>query len=151
MTEITNETQFREVLKGLSLSDQRAVGARFVEHVASMAEDERIAFAIRVASNKDAAVDELTAAHKSAKAAAIDCYTRCGADADWSEQAGYFVARAASAIVAPEKDIGSDGPAWTAAMNGRMARTCAIIDNNADAESQETGQQYRILEEFLNA
>jgi hypothetical protein len=151
MTEITNETQFRETLKALSLSDQRAVGARFVEHVASMSDDERISFAIRVAGNKDAAVDELAAAYKSAKAAAMDCYTRCGADADWSEQAGYFVARAASAVVVPEKDVGSDGPAWAAAMNSRMARTCAIIDSDADAESQETGQQYRILEDYLKS
>ena len=151
MTEITNETQFKQGLQQLSLADQRAVGARFVEHVISLADDERISFAIRVAKNKDAAEDELAAAFKSAKAAALDCYTRCGADADWSEQAGYFVARAASAIVAPEKDISGDGPAWTAAMNSRMARTCSIIDANTDAESQETGQQYRILEDLMNS
>ena len=149
MTDITNEAEFREALKEMSLTNQREVGASFVEHVASLADDERIGFAIRVASNMDAAEDELTAAHKAAKSAAIDCYTRCGSDADWAEQAGYFVARAASAIVAPEKDMGRDGPAWTAAVNSRMARTCSNIDTNPEAESQETGQQYRILEDYL--
>lgn len=151
MTEITNETQFKAALRGLGLAEQRAVGARFVEHCHSLSNDDRIDFAMRVASNPLAANEELAAAFKSAKAAALDCYTRCGADADWSEQAGYFVARAASAIVAPEKEIGDDGPAWTAAMNCRMARTCSIIDADSGAESQETGQQYRILEDFLNS
>ena len=149
MTDITSENQFKAALKGLSLPEQREVGASFVEHVASLADDERIGFAIRVASNRDAANDELASAFKSAKAAAIDCYTRCGADADWAEQAGYFVARAASAIVAPEKDVSADGPAWHAAVNSRMARTCSIIDADTAAESQETGQQYRILEDYL--
>ena len=149
MTDITSEKQFKAALKGLSLPEQREVGASFVEHVATLADDERIGFAIRVASNRDAADDELASAFKSAKAAAIDCYTRCGADADWAEQAGYFVARAASAIVAPEKDVSADGPAWHAAVNSRMARTCSIIDADTAAESQETGQQYRILEDYL--
>ena len=149
MTEINNESQFRAALKGMSLANQREVGASFVEQVAYLADDERIGFAIRVASNKDAAEDELNAAHKAAKAAAIDCYTRCGSDADWAAQAGYFVARAASAIVTPEKDVGRDGPAWTAAANSRLARTCSIIDSNPEAESQEAGKQYRILEDYL--
>lgn len=149
MTDINNETQFRGALKEMRLTEQREVGAAFVEQVAYLADDERIAFAIRVAKNKDAAEDELTAAHKAAKAAAIDCYTRCGADADWSAQAGYFVARAATAIVTPEKDLGRDGAAWTAAANCRLARTCSIIDSNPEAESQEAGKQYRILEDYL--
>ena len=150
MTDINNETQFRQALKQMSLANQREAGALFVEQVAYLADDERVTFAIRVAKNKDPADDELTAAHKAAKAAAIDCYTRCGADADWSAQAGYFVARAASAIVSPEKDMGRDGPAWTAAANSRLARTCSIIDANDEAESQEAGKQYRILEDYLN-
>ena len=149
MTDINNETQFRGALKEMRLTEQREVGAAFVEQVAYLADDERLAFAIRVAKNKDAAEDELTAAHTAAKAAAIDCYTRCGADADWSAQAGYFVARAATAIVTPEKDLGRDGAAWTAAANSRLARTCSIIDSNPEAESQEAGKQYRILEDYL--
>ena len=42
MTKITNENEFKAVLKDLSLADQRAVGAKFVEHCAALANDERI-------------------------------------------------------------------------------------------------------------
>ena len=150
MTVITNDAQFRSALKKLSLSEQRDVGARFVELVASLTDDDRIEYATRVAVNKDATGDELAAAHKAAKAAALDSHTRCGADADWSEQAGYFVARAASVIVAPEKDAGNDNPAWNAALNCRMARTCTMIESNVEAETQESEQQYRILEHYMN-
>ena len=150
MTAITNDAQFREALKDLSLAEQRDVGARFVKLVASLTDDDRVEYATRVAVNKDATGDELAAAHKAAKAAALDSHTRCGADADWSEQAGYFVARAASAIVVPEKDTGNDNPAWNAAMSCRMARTCTMIESNIEAETQESEQQYRVLEHYIN-
>lgn len=150
MIEVTNDTQFREVLNGLSLSEQRNLGARFINLVMALSDDDRIDFAVRTATNKDASADELAAAFKAAKASALDCHTRCGADADWSEQAGYFVARAASAIVAPEKANRKENPAWTAAMNCRMASTCSMIDSSADEESQESEKQYGILKHYMN-
>jgi len=150
MAEITNDARFREVLQALSLTDQRSVGARFINLVISLTDDERIEYATRVAGNKDATEAELAAAHKAAKASALECHTRCGADADWSAQAGYFVARAASAIVASEQGAGNDSPAWNAAMNCRMARTCTMIESNTDEESQESEKQYRILEQYMN-
>jgi hypothetical protein len=151
MTGITNENEFRRALDGLDIARQRAVGARFIESVRELTDDERIDFAIKVAMDLDAAQQEIESAYKSAKSAALDCYTRCGADADWAMQAGYFVARAATAVVMPEKDLDGGNPAWHAAMHCRMARTCAEIHSDVTSELKETETQHRILEEFLNA
>lgn len=151
MTGITNDTEFRQALDGLDMARQRAVGARFVQSVRDLSDDERIDFAIKVAQDTEASSDEIESAWHSAKAVALDCYTRCGADADWNMQAGYFVARAASSIVMPEKDLDGDNPAWQAAMHSRMARTCSEIARDVASEQGETEKQYRILEEFLNS
>jgi 3'-phosphoadenosine 5'-phosphosulfate (PAPS) 3'-phosphatase len=150
MTEITNDNEFRQMLDGFELVQQREVGARFIRSVSDLADDERIEFALKVAGDVEANEPEVASAFKSAKGAVLDCYTRCGADADWAMQAGYFVARAASAVVTPEKDLDNGNPAWQAALHCRMARTCAVIDGDATSEQHETEQQYRILEEFLN-
>ena len=85
---------------------------------------------------------------KLAKSIMVDTYTRCGADGDWNEQAGYFVARAAAACLAPLEKGKPGGPAWQAAMSSRMARTSAAIDSG-DGAASESGRQYRILSDYL--
>ena len=149
MTATTNDKDFRSALDGLSVAQQRAVGARFIQSVRDLSDDERIDFAIKIAQDAGASEHEMASAYKLAKSAALDCYTRCGADADWAMQAGYFVARAASAVVTPEKDLSGSNPAWQTAMHCRMARTCAVIDSDATAEQEETEQQHLILDDFL--
>lgn len=151
MSSISNDTEFRQVLSGLELSQQRALGALFVDHVYSLSGDERIQSVVKVAANSDASRDELARALKQAKGVIMDSYTRCGEECDWTEQAGYFVARAAEAIVMPAEHIKSGGPAWQAAMHCRMARNCELIDNEELDSSQEDIQQYRILKEFLES
>ncbi len=149
MIEINNDIQFRKALDGLSLPKQRTVGALFIKLVDSLSNDNRIDLAVKTATNVDAGSSELTVAFKEAKAAAMDSYTRCGADADWSEQAAYFVARAASAIVSPGK--GKENVALTAAMNCRMARTCTMIEKDIEEDSQENAKQYSVLKHYLNS
>lgn len=151
MTATTNDKDFRKSLDGLAVAQQRAVGARFIQNVRDLSDDERIDFAIKIALDVDSNDAEIAAAFKSAKSAVLDCYTRCGADADWGMQAGYFVARAAGAVMTPEKDLAGSNPAWQAAMHCRMARTCAVIDADTSAEQEETEQQHRILDDYLNA
>lgn len=151
MTQISNDTEFKQALSGLDLPRQRAVAALFVENVLSLSGDERLARVVRAASNPDASDDELASALKEAKAVSLDSYARCGAEGDWTAQAGYFVARAAEATVMPEAQIKSGGPAWQAAMSCRMARTCVSIDSGEDTTNQESEQQYRILADFLNS
>jgi hypothetical protein len=151
ITSINNEAEFKSVLKGLNDIQQREVAAQFVENVLSLSTDERVERVLKVASDADANADELAAALKSARAATFDTHTRCGAEGDWKEQAGYFVARAATAAVTPGDQSKSGGPAWQAAMSCRMARTSIVIDAEDTSAADENEQQYRILSDFLGA
>jgi hypothetical protein len=150
MVEINNDAAFKEALMGLDPVDARIIGAQFVENVAPLADDQRLRRLVDVASSREAASDELAVSLKMAKTIMIDSYTRCGADGDWNDQAGYFVARAAAACLSPVEKGKPGGPAWQAAMSSRMARTSASIVSGNDT-ANETEQQYRILADFLNA
>ncbi len=153
MTVISNDTEFRQALEGLDVTRQRVVAAHFVEHVLPLNNDERLALVTRTAANSDATESELVAVRDSARAATFDSHTRCGSEGDWSEQAGYFVARAAADAVTPAGQL-PGGSAWHAALGSRMARTCELIARNAAADnpaSEEIEVQYRILSDFLDS
>jgi len=138
MTRVSNDTEFRTVLDGLDPARQRQCS------------DERIARVVGVAGNSEAGEDELAEALKTARATTFACHTRCGSEGDWSEQAGYFVARAATAALTPIGQMPS-GPAWQAALSSRMAQTSRSIVTGDDTAGQEGEQQYRILSEFLES
>ena len=150
MTRISNDTEFRTALDALDPARQRLVAARFVENVLALCSDERIARVLRVAGNSEAGEDEFAEALKTARATTFDCHTRCGSEGDWSEQEGYFVARAATAALTPVAQMPS-GPAWQAALSSRMAQTSKAIVTGDDTAGQEAEQQYRILSEFLDS
>lgn len=150
MTQVINDTEFRQALDGLDVTRQRLVAARFVENVLGLCTDERIARVLRVAGNSEATAGELAEALKTARATTFDCHTRCGSEGDWSEQAGYFVARAATAALTPIGQMPS-GPAWQAALSSRMAQTSRSIVTGDDTAGKEATQQYRILSEFLDS
>ena len=146
---IMNDSDFRKELGQLSLAQQRRVGAAFVRNVLELTSDPAVGKVVDVASNAETVADDkLALAFRNAKAAALESHTRCGADSDWQAQAGYFVARAASALVAPAKQ--AKAPAWDAAANARMARTCGIIESADATMHEESEAQYRLLEQFLN-
>ncbi|MGB5276441.1 MAG: hypothetical protein WBP02_04620 [Gammaproteobacteria bacterium] len=151
MIQITNDTEFRQALKGLDAHDQRLIAARFIEHVLPLSTDKRIAGAVSVAADNEASDDELLDALRSAKSATFDSHTRCGSEGNWTEQAGYFVSRAAVAALTPCEQCSSGSPAWQAAMSSRMARTCMEIDEENVSESGESAQQYSILSDYLNS
>ncbi len=150
MVDITNDDEFRRAISGIAHADQRALAARFLEHVLPLGNDERLVRIAQVAGNADASADELATALHTARATTVDLHNRCGAECDWTEQAGYFVARAAQAAVTPEDQL-AGGPAWQTAMSSRMAATCRSIDVEEDTAGQEQQEQYRILSEFLNS
>jgi hypothetical protein len=150
MGQISGDKEFRAALDGLDPVQQRRVAARFVERVSALSGDERIFRVLKTAANPEASDDELATAFRTAKAAILDSYTRCGAECDWADQAGYFVARAATASVAPQSYLKNGNAGWQAAMSCRMARTCEAIDGaDPSAEQDETEQQHRLLEEYL--
>jgi hypothetical protein len=150
MTEFSNDTDFRNALDDLDATQQRLVAARFVENVVALCSDRRIAGVLKVAADSEASAGELADALKTARATTFDCHTRCGSEGDWAEQAGYFVARAATAALTPLGKMPS-GPAWQAAMSCRMAQTSMSIVSGDDTAGQESEQQYRILSEFLDS
>lgn len=150
MVDITNENEFRRLVTEMDYARQRALAARFLEHVLPLSDDERITRIAQVASRPDASTDELATALHTARAATVELHNRCGAECDWKEQAGYFVARAALAAVSPEDQL-AGGPAWQTAMSSRMAMTCKSIDLAEDTAGQEQHEQYRILSEFLKS
>lgn len=153
MNQINNDTEFKQALQGLDAVQQRNVAAIFVGHVLSMSNDERINRAVKVAGDTSASEGEIADALRSAKAATMDSSTRCGAEGNWTEQAGYFVSRAAVAAVTPPAQSIASGPAWQAAMSCRMAQTSILIDDDSDQVSShsESEWQYQALSDYLKS
>ena len=150
MTQITNDTEFRQSIGQLEFNKQRELAGMLVNNVISLSTDERVGRVVKVALDSGASEAELASSLKTAKAATVDCHTRCGSEGDWKEQAGYFVARAATAALMPKSQNRGGGPAWQAAMSARMARTSELIDSETGSDSDEIEQQYQILSDFLN-
>jgi hypothetical protein len=150
MSQISNDAEFKQTLQGLEQAQQRVVAAMFVEHVLPLSTDERIARVTRVAADKNASAGELLDALRTAKAATMDSHTRCGSEGNWTEQAGYFVSRAAMAALTPCEQCTSGSPAWQAAMSSRMAQTSMLIDSE-DAIPVGNEWQYDILSNYLNS
>ncbi|WP_456403667.1 hypothetical protein [Thiolapillus sp.] len=150
MIQIENNTEFKKALESMECEQQRKLAARFVESVLFLTKDERIPKIIRAVLTDNPDPAELETARKMAQASIVDSHCRCGSDCDWREQAAYFVARAAAAAVAPENKCMLKSSAWEAAVNTRMACTCASIDGE-DITERECEKQQQIATEFLNA
>jgi len=153
MSEMCNDTEFRKTLESLGPVQQREVAVLFVRHVLSLSEDKRLDRVIKIAGDPDASGEELAAALKTARAVTFDSHARCGAEGHWSDQAGYFVARAAVAATTPPAHSRAGGPAWQAAMSARMAHTTNLIDDVSNTQSAHTEclWQYQSLSDYLNA
>lgn len=151
MSSIANDSEFREALNALGEAQQRAVGALFVENVVSLNDDERVARALAAARDSDIDEEAMGLVRRGIKTASLEAHTRCGSDGEWSDQAGYFVARAAEACVEPQVRTQSKGPAWKAAMSARMAKTCLAAESDEDAHDSESRTQYQILTSYLDA
>lgn len=150
MIQIENNADFKKALEAMDCEQQRKLAARFVESVLFLTKDERIPKVIKAVLTNNPGPEELESARKMAKASIVDSHCRCGSDCDWREQAAYFVARAAAAAVAPENKCMAKSAAWEAAVNARMACTCASIDGE-DISERECEKQQHIATEFLNA
>jgi len=151
LTRVSNDTEFREALKKLTAEQIREVGALFVDNVMSLNNDKRVTRAVETAHDSNASENELTEVFKSVKKAMIESRTRCGADCDWDDQSVHFVARAATAVVAPEGQCKAKDPMWQVVQSCRMARNCALIAVDDDSENPEAESQYQIFNEFLEA
>lgn len=153
MSQITNDTEFKQALQDLDATQQRAIAAKFIEHVLSLSDDERIKRVVKVATDDNASEGEISDALKTARAAIMDSSTRCGAEGNWTDQAGYFVARAAVAALTPQAQSKSGNPAWQSALSCRMAQTSIEIDSGSDEapSHSENEWQYDILSKYLES
>lgn len=151
MTQVQNDKQFREQLAQLDTPQRRVIAAQFAQNVLDMNDDQKVKSSLEIAINAGASDEALEVAYKSARAATVESATRCGADCDWGDQAAHFVARATSTALAPNPrgDVG-DMP-WQVATNCRLARNCALLAAGDDAANPEAENQYKILDEFLQA
>ena len=150
MSKINNDAELKQALQNLYHTQQRVVGALFIEHVLELSTDDRLSRVMKIAKDTDASADDLAIALKSAKAATFDSHTRCGSEGNWTEQAGYFVARAMVAALTPQTQSKAGGPAWQAAMSSRMAQTSMMIDSD-DTAPKGNEWQYDILSNYLNS
>lgn len=153
MNAINNEADFKQQLESLSPDRQRQVAALFVEHVLPLSSDKRLERVVKTAVDLEASKEELAAALRSAMAVTFDSHAVCGAEGHWSDQAGYFVARAAVAATTVPEHSRVGGPAWQAAMSARMAYTSMLIDDVTDQHSAHTEceWQWQALSDYLNA
>jgi hypothetical protein len=153
MTDIGNEAEFKRLLESLDPVQQRQVAALFVENVLHLSDDNRLNRVLKTAADPDASKEELSAALRSAMAATFDSHAVCGAEGHWSDQAGYFVARAAAAAATSRAHSRAGGPAWQAAMSARMAYTSMLIDDVTEQHSAHTEceWQHQCLSDFLKA
>jgi len=152
MSEMCNDTEFRKTLESLNPAQQREVATIFVTHVLPLSDDKRLDRVVKTAADNEATQEELAAALKTAHAVTFDSHARCGAEGHWSDQAGYFVARAAVAATTPLAHSRVGGPAWQAAMSARMAHTTNLIDDVSNSQSAHTEceWQYQTLSDYLN-
>lgn len=150
MTSIQSDMDFKNALSGLALEQQRVIGKRFVERVIELADDPKIKKLLASADEADLSDAERSGSFSAAKSAAIERYTLCGREADWSRQASHFVAAATAACLTPRDQAEQcRNLAWTAAMNARMARVSANIAAGAAPDDSEAVGQYALLTDFL--
>jgi hypothetical protein len=153
MIAIVNETDFKREIESLNSDRQRQLAALFVRHVLPLSSDKRLDRVVKTAADPDASKEELSAALRSAMAVTFDSHAVCGAEGHWSDQAGYFVARAAAAATTTAEHSRAGGPAWQAAMSARMAHTSMLIDDVTEQHSAHTEceWQWQALSDYLNA
>jgi len=146
---IQNDSEFKSVLNGLDPARQRRAAASFVERVLDLSGDVRVRAAVEAAHRGEVAEAEREVLFQAANSARVESFTQCGREADWSAQAGHFVAKAAvSCMKAP---LAGESIAWDAAMHARMARTCQSVASGAGTETREAEAQYAIVDEMLKA
>ena len=150
MAKIANDIEMRDALRGLDLSTQRIIGARFAFEVREYVQNKNLLRLIETGMESDLSDSALDATYQAAKALSVATYTACGRDADWIAQAEHFVAEAITAALAPDPGNGDVNPAWKAAMQARIARTCAMIDNANGKVHDEAVAQYQIVETALD-
>lgn len=149
MAIIDNDQDLKASLERLSPERQRRIGGMFIESALDLCDDPRVRRAAQVAMDPGASDEEREDAFHSAKAYAVNTYTECGRDTDWSRQAAHFLGVAAACLLSDEIPEGEANRAWRVAMHVRNARNCALISHEGSPDmDDEAERQRRIAGEF---
>lgn len=146
---IHNDVEFKVALGALDLAAQRRAAGRFTARVLELCGDARVHAAVEAAQQADLSEQMREPLLQAVNTARVESFTQCGRDADWSAQAGHFVARAAVSCV--KAASAGESLAWDAAMHARMARTCQSVARGEGTQTREAEAQYAILEALLKA
>jgi hypothetical protein len=163
MTRIHTNEAFREALGSLTLAQQRAVGARFIENVLDLAHEDCIKQAQAILDRIDGiSAEDLERAYHSAHSVYVHTYPRSDLTLlDYKQQAEHFVAEACVHCLAPTYyDAARHHLAERVSTYCIMARTCASIDHEdnypkfsdtEDRVKKEIDTQYEILGKYLDS
>lgn len=163
MTKITTNKAFREALSSLTLPQQRAVSARFIEHVLDLANESCVKQAHSILGEIDQiSAEDLERTYHSVHSVYVHTFPRSElSPMDYKQQAEHRVAEACMHCLGPVY-YGAEKHhlAERVATYCIMARTCASIDHQGDyPEFTETGDlvkkeidaQYEILGKYLDS
>ena len=161
MSEVKGHKSFQEALSGLTVAQQRQIGARFIAHVLDLTDEPRLKDAQELAAQPGLTAEELVDAYHSVHAIYIRTHPRSDlSELDYTKQAVHFIAEACLMCLSPTyPEARVHRIAEKGAMYCRMARTCASIMHDEDhpdlgdtekALQQEIETQYRLVNEFLN-
>jgi hypothetical protein len=163
MTKITTNEAFREALGSLTLAQQRAVSAMFIENVLDLAHENCIKQGQAILGKIDQiSAEDLEKAYHSVHSVYVHTYPRSDlSPMDYKQQAQHFVAEACVHCLAPTYyDAKKHHLAERVSTYCIMARTCASIDHEGNyPEFTETGDlvkkeidaQYEILGKYLDS
>ena len=161
MSEVKGHKSFQEALSGLTVAQQRQIGARFLAHVLDLTDEPRLKDAQQMAAKPGVTAEELVDAYHSVHAVYVQTHPRSDlSELDYTKQAVHFIAEACLMCLSPTySEAKIHRIAEKAAMYCRMARTCASIKHDEDAPQMgdtekamqlEIEAQYRMVNEFLN-
>jgi len=163
MNKITTNETFREALSNLTLEQQRAVSARFIENVLDLAHENCIKQAQAILGKIDQiSAEDLEKAYRSTHSVYVHTHPRSDMlPLDYKKQAEHSVAEACMHCLAPTYyDAKKHHLAERVSHYCIMARTCASINHEGnypkfteteDLVKKEIEAQYDILSKYLDS
>ena len=95
MSEVKGHKSFQEVLSGLTVTQQRQIGARFIANVLDLTDEPRLKGAQQIAAKSGVTAEELVDAYHAVHAIYTQTHPRSDlSELDYTKQAVHFIAEA---------------------------------------------------------
>ena len=159
MSEVKDHKSFKEILSGLTVAEQRQIGAQFIDHVLDLTDEARLKDAQQMAAKEGVTAEELIDAYHSVHAIYVQTHPRSDlSELNYTNQAVHFIAEACLLCLSPTyPEAKVYRIADKVAMYCRMARMCASIKLDEEiprmeaaekAVQKEIESQFRITSQF---